>query len=113
MKIPEEDEKLASELVLPKYSHSSNGLIRVESKEAMKRRSGASPDAADAFCLTFAGNAAYGQGKWGRRAEGALQRSIGGIVYQIDGPAVVSFSGGRSLALCSGNPGPWYLRTSK
>jgi len=80
VKIPEEDEKLASELVLPKYSHSSNGLIRVESKEAMKRRSGASPDAADAFCLTFAGNAAYGQGKWGRRAEGALQRSIGGIV---------------------------------
>ena len=80
VKIPEEDEKLASELVLPKYSHSSNGLIRVESKEAMKRRSGASPDAADAFCLTFAGNAAYGQGKWGRRAEGALQRSIGGII---------------------------------
>tara|TARA_R110002020_G_scaffold245223_3_gene458893 strand:- start:13338 stop:14753 length:1416 start_codon:yes stop_codon:yes gene_type:complete len=80
VKIPEEDEKLAGELVLPKYSHSSSGLIRVESKEAMKRRSGASPDAADAFCLTFSGSAAYGQGKKSRRAEGALQRSIGGIV---------------------------------
>ena len=80
VKIPEEDEKLSGELVLPKYSHASNGKLKVESKEAMKRRSGLSPDCADAFCLTFSEAAAYGQGKGLSRSEGPLKRAIGGIV---------------------------------
>jgi len=80
VKIPEDDEKLSGELILPKYSHASNGKLKVESKEGMKRRSGLSPDCADAFCLTFSEAAAYGQGKGLSRSEGALKRSIGGIV---------------------------------
>ena len=33
------------------------GTLKVESKDEMKRRGVASPDVADAFCLTFAGTA--------------------------------------------------------
>ena len=57
-KIPASDETLISELVAPRYEHLSNGKIKIESKEDMKRKRGLpSPDAADAFMLTFAGTA--------------------------------------------------------
>lgn len=52
------DEELTAELVTPKYKFTSNGKIQVESKEEMKRRGLPSPDAADAFVLTFASDAA-------------------------------------------------------
>ena len=48
---------LAKELVAPRYSFTSSGKLKVESKDEMKRRGVASPDVADAFCLTFAGTA--------------------------------------------------------
>ncbi len=53
-----QDEALIGELTGPCYSVDSSGRMRVEGKDEMKRRGIASPDRADAFCLTFAGNAA-------------------------------------------------------
>lgn len=51
-----EDETLVAELSLPKYGFTSNGKLKVESKDEMKKRYPQSPDVADAFCLTFAGS---------------------------------------------------------
>lgn len=47
-------EVLFSELVVPRYQYSSTGKINVESKDSLKSRGHKSPDAADAFMLTFA-----------------------------------------------------------
>jgi len=49
-----EDDALIAELTLPTYQIRSNGKIKVEGKDEMKRRGVTSPDLADAFCLTFA-----------------------------------------------------------
>ena len=51
------DETLIAELSLPKYSFTSNGKIKVESKDDMKKRYPQSPDVADALVLTFANQA--------------------------------------------------------
>ena len=56
------DDILIAELSLPKYSFTSSGKIKVESKDEMKKRHPRSPDVADAFCLTF-GDAAEYHGK--------------------------------------------------
>jgi phage terminase large subunit len=49
-----DDDELIGELVTPKYRIESNGKIKVESKDEMKRRGVASPNRADAWNLTFA-----------------------------------------------------------
>lgn len=46
--------ELRRELVLPNYEILGNGRIKVESKESIRSRYKASPDFADALCLTFA-----------------------------------------------------------
>lgn len=56
------DDVLIAELSLPKYTFTSTGKIKVESKDEMKKRCPRSPDVADAFCLTF-GDAAEYRGK--------------------------------------------------
>ncbi len=48
-----EDDVLIAELCLPRFTYQSNGKIKVESKDDMKKRVPRSPDVADAFCLTF------------------------------------------------------------
>lgn len=48
-----EDEDLVGELTLPTFKVLSTGKKQVESKDDIKKRA-ASPDRADAFCLTFA-----------------------------------------------------------
>lgn len=48
-----DDEDLVGELTLPTFRVLSNGKKQVESKDEIKKRA-ASPDRADAFCLTFA-----------------------------------------------------------
>lgn len=67
-KIPP-DEKLVNELSSVQYTYTSSGKLQVESKDQMKRRAnGASPDLADALCLTFASTAAtaaYGSARIG------------------------------------------------
>ena len=52
------DDKLLAELVAVKYKFTSSGKLQIESKDDMRRRGMASPDAADAVCLTFATEAA-------------------------------------------------------
>ena len=59
------DETLIAELSMPKYSFTSTGKIKVESKDEMKKRYPRSPDVADAFVLTFGDSADYkGQGSY-------------------------------------------------
>lgn len=53
------DDVLIAELSMPKYSFTSTGKIKVESKDEMKKRYPRSPDVADAFCLTFGDSAEY------------------------------------------------------
>ena len=53
------DDVLVAELSMPKYSFTSTGKIKVESKDEMKKRYPRSPDVADAFCLTFGDSADY------------------------------------------------------
>jgi hypothetical protein len=50
----QDDRYLASELCGPEYKVTSSGAIQLESKDDMKKRGVASPDVADALCLTFA-----------------------------------------------------------
>jgi hypothetical protein len=51
------DSKLVDELAMVRYSFTSNGKIKVESKDEIKKRTRdrSSPDLADSFLLTFAG----------------------------------------------------------
>ena len=59
------DDVLLAELSLPKYTFTSTGKIKVESKDEMKKRCPRSPDVADAFCLTFGDSADYkGRGSY-------------------------------------------------
>jgi hypothetical protein len=76
------DERLASELTRPKYKHTSSGKVQVESKEDMKKRGLRSPNLADAFLLTFAGDAVTAIGGQSNRAswKTPLKRMIKGIV---------------------------------
>ena len=52
------DPVLTHELVVPRFSYTSDGKLKVESKESMRKRGNRSPDAADAFVLTFASEGA-------------------------------------------------------
>ena len=55
--LPAQDE-LMEELTMPRFTYTSTGKLKVESKDEMRKRGRKSPDIADAFLLTFAGNAA-------------------------------------------------------
>jgi len=72
------DEQLIAELCSVRYSYSSSGKIKVESKDEIRRRLGnnASPDAADALILTFSHYATKGSVPWNK----PLIREIKGIV---------------------------------
>ena len=48
------DLDLLEELAAIKYSYTSSGKLKAESKDEMKKRGLSSPDRADAFCLTLA-----------------------------------------------------------
>jgi phage terminase large subunit len=57
-----DDEVLIAELTLPKYSFTSTGKLKVESKDELKKRYPQSPDVAEAFLMTF-GQAAEHRGR--------------------------------------------------
>ncbi len=48
------DPELETDLTAPEYGYDKRMRIQVESKDEMKRRGLASPDSADALCLTLA-----------------------------------------------------------
>lgn len=50
-----EDARLIGELTSVQYGFQSNGKLKVEDKDSLRRRGLKSPDVADAFVLTFAG----------------------------------------------------------
>ena len=52
-----DDSQLVFELAAPRFSFTSSGKIKIESKDELRKRGIMSPDLADAFCLTFATNA--------------------------------------------------------
>lgn len=75
-KLPD-DPQLIAELTSIRYSFSSTGKMKAESKDDMKRRGLHSPDLADAVCLTMAGDAATAMGtktsSWGKPLRRALK----------------------------------------
>lgn len=77
-KLPK-DESLFSELVSPRYSFSSTGKLKVESKQDMKKRGLPSPDRADAVILTLASEPAMAM--FGKKyRNGKITRGIRSIV---------------------------------
>ena len=54
------DDVLIAELATVRYSFTSNGKVQIEGKDEIRKRGLPSPDKADAFVLTFAGDAAIG-----------------------------------------------------
>jgi hypothetical protein len=74
------DERLVNELSSPRYSFMSNGKLKLESKDDMKRRGLASPDVADAFVLTFASDAATVGGSYSNQWSKPVKRQIRGVV---------------------------------
>jgi hypothetical protein len=57
-----EDDTLIAELTGIRYKYLSSGKLKIESKDEMKKRGQRSPDTADAFVLTFAGQGAVAGG---------------------------------------------------
>lgn len=79
-KLPKDDD-LRQELASVRYTFQSNGRIKIESKQDMKRRGLRSPDMADALCLTFGGGAAGVGGRHTPWVKGKpLRRAIKGVV---------------------------------
>ncbi|MFZ9767187.1 MAG: terminase large subunit domain-containing protein [Candidatus Limnocylindrus sp.] len=76
------DERLIAELTAPRYAFTSSGKIKIESKDEMKKRGLASPDVADAFCLTFASDAVTAAGFSSGRASWSqpIKRNLNWIV---------------------------------
>ena len=80
VKLPRDD-ALYAELAAPRYHFTSSGKMQVESKDSMKKRRVASPDRADAVCLSLATDHTamhFGSkvGGWGA----PLRRGIRGVV---------------------------------
>jgi hypothetical protein len=79
-KLPRDDD-LRQELVGPTYTFTSNGNLKVEGKQELKKRGMRSPDIADALCLTFASISSRVGGRSPRWVPGqALKRGIRGVV---------------------------------
>jgi len=78
-KLPE-NEQLMAELTSIKYSFTSSGKMKAESKDEMRKRGLGSPDLADALCLTMASEATTALSgavmSWRRE----LKRNLRGIV---------------------------------
>jgi hypothetical protein len=75
------DDALVQELTGIRYKYLSNGKLKIESKDEMKRRGKRSPDVADAFVLTFAGEGVMASGamsRWNSRTP--LKANTGWIV---------------------------------
>jgi hypothetical protein len=81
-RIGEYNDELAAELVQPRFKYASNGKLQIESKDDMKKRGVKSPNRADAFLLTMAGESVTAAGTSNTRASWnqPLQRKIAGIV---------------------------------
>lgn len=73
------DGELIAELTSIRYSFGSNGKMKAESKDDMRRRGLRSPDKADAVFLTFAGDAATSLGAPTGNWSKPIRRNLKGI----------------------------------
>ena len=79
--VPRHD-RLINEVTSIRYRFTSDGRVRVESKDEMKKRGFSSPDVADALALSFAAGAdtplAWASAGFNRRRErrGAVQEWV-------------------------------------
>ena len=79
VRIPK-DSRLKDELTTVRYTYTSSGKVKIESKADLKKRGVMSPDAADAFVLTFASDAGIAiRGKTFKKM-GPIKRALAGIV---------------------------------
>jgi hypothetical protein len=74
------DPVLKSELATVRYTYTSSGRVKIESKGELKKRGVASPDSADAFVLTFASDAGTAMGGRAGRRLGKIKRNLAGVV---------------------------------
>ncbi len=81
-KLPDDD-ALIAELTGPKYSFLSNGKLKVESKDDMKKRGLHSPDRADAFLLTLAGGMDINESVHMDRYEKARKKRRRGSAWSV------------------------------
>tara|TARA_B100000035_G_scaffold12149_1_gene10205 strand:+ start:446 stop:1852 length:1407 start_codon:yes stop_codon:yes gene_type:complete len=77
-KLPKDDQLLA-ELTGIRYSFTSSGKMKAESKDEMRKRGLASPDLADALCLTMASDAATALSGAFSSWKGEIKRNLRGI----------------------------------
>ena len=77
-KLPPNDQLIA-ELTSIRYSFTSSGKMKAESKDEMRRRGLSSPDLADALCLTMASDAATALSGAASNWRGAIRRGLRGI----------------------------------
>ena len=77
-KLPKNDQLIA-ELTSIRYSFTSSGKMKAESKDEMRKRGLASPDLADALCLTMASDAATALSGSFSSWRGEIKRNLRGI----------------------------------
>ena len=77
-KLPKNDQLIA-ELTSIRYSFTSSGKMKAESKDEMRKRGLASPDLADALCLTMASDAATALSGKFNSWRGEIRRNLRGI----------------------------------
>jgi len=77
-KLPK-NEKLIAELSSIRYSFTSSGKMKAESKDEMRKRGLTSPDLADALCLTMASDAATALSGAFNSWRGEIRRNLRGI----------------------------------
>ena len=77
-KMPKDDQLIA-ELTAIRYSFTSSGKMKAESKDEMRKRGLGSPDLADALCLTMASDAATALSGAFKTWRGELKRNLLGI----------------------------------
>jgi len=77
-----DDEPTISELLSVRADYNSSNKLVVESKKALRKRTKKSPDLADAFVMTFAGNAGMFNSGWAPSGpwNEPIRRNQGGIV---------------------------------
>ena len=74
------DDVLKAELTTVRYTFTSSGRVKIESKAELKRRGVKSPDSADALVLTFASDAGTAMGGRAGRHMGKIKRNLVGVV---------------------------------
>lgn len=74
------DDALRNDLCGPRYGFSSDGKLRVESKDQLRSRGISSPDSADALCLCFAPAAYIAAAYSAARLSQPIRRNIRGVL---------------------------------